>query len=302
MKKINLVLLLTFAAFCLNACRGGGDDILPDNNPHTSEGNILDKYIVFDTTEAAGLDTLVATQFYYDGQNRITRITDRTFARGSSVVAFHSEELRSYNGSETVPFRVTRRNENTPLLVYIDTTFLSYNSDKMISRDSIVRYINTTKRDMYCFYYNKTGPFTYDVFGQAYDYQANMPIHANKILLTKNMVNGNFVKTYDSIYAQEIPGRWDVTKVDYVYDNHPNPFVKTALAYPDLRYDIFEGNFTLYTTNNILSYTRNSYSNGSPLQTTQSDRSYTYNGQGYPITIRQTPGDPRVKTLVYYKF
>lgn len=290
-----------------SSCQREVEEQLPNNNnSHSSEGSILEKYVTLDTTHPTGADTVQLTRFFYDPQTRILRVTDTWFQNGTHIISSAVEATYSYNGNDTVPFKVTYQT-NANGIVFSDTLFLSYDNDDFVIRDSMVRYQSGVRRDMYCFYYTETSPWNYLVSGSAYDYTSNTPLHANRISLTRNWVNGNLVATYDSIYAQSIPGREDIVKTSFTFDNHPNPYVKTALHYPDYNFYSYDAYYSsLYTRNNPITYVTTVYSNQFPSAVTnQGEFRYTYNTLGYPVTITRyqngNPSAPNFKTLLFYR-
>lgn len=305
--KITFFYVLIFGVLLFfSSCQKEITGELPPVTIPTSEGSILDKYVGFDTTEANGLDTISVYQFHYDNQKRLSKITSRWYDAGTTHINATSDARRFYNSNDTVPYMLVM-NTVANGISYTDTLFLNYDTDNMITRDSIRRYQGNTLRDYYCFHYSKINSWNYLVYGSAYDFILAMPIPTNTIAVSKNAVSGNFISSYDSIYGQPSPTDYRVVKHTYTYDNHPNPFIVSALRYPDHTYAIDSGNeFDLYTKNNPIGYQEEQYSSyASPFSKTIEIR-YTYNSQGYPTSIDQyqngMPNFPNYfKLKLFYK-
>lgn len=263
-----------------------GDDIVNNNDIHQSEGTYLVKYIAFDTSYISGLDTINVNQYYYDTQKRLYRVTDKWYQRGATNIIETYEEVRYYSASDTLPYMVIDK-ATANGVVFLDTLFLNYNSEGLISKDSLVRYENGSIKEMYAFAYNKIGNWDYFVSGIAYDFTNSFPIPTNRIRLSKTIINGNVASSYDSIYGQPSVNDYTVYKMNYVYDNNPNPFQRIALRYPDTRYDVENGWFNNYTKNNPVSYRMERYGSfQTGIDIKQVSIEYTYNSSGYPITIK----------------
>ncbi|HMT75364.1 MAG TPA: hypothetical protein PKA77_14930 [Chitinophagaceae bacterium] len=279
------------------SCQKEVDEAIISTRPvHSSEGTILEAYILLDTTEQIGIDTFSVRKYYYDSQGRVNKITEKWFQRGTPVVSSFSEEVRSYTGNDSSPILTSTKTTLDNGVILTDTVFLSYYADYIVKKDSIRQYINSVLQSTSSFSYTKLDNVTYHISGSAYEVGNLIP--TNEVTLKNYFVNGNLNSKYDSVYRQiATTTNYAITKLDCQYDASNNPFRNITLRYPD----IGEG-FGGYTKNNPTRWDKVYYTSTSAIpQNSSVSVVYTYNSYGYPITIDVSNSPTPFQTYLFYR-
>src|SRR5215813_5428277 len=75
----------------------------------TNDSIVLSKIVTLDTTRPSGLDTVDITLFSYDSQGRLAEMNSngREDSSSSPVYTYHDINRLYYNGSDTLPYKMT---------------------------------------------------------------------------------------------------------------------------------------------------------------------------------------------------
>jgi hypothetical protein len=198
--------------------------------PLQDDSTLLSVYIEIDTTEIAPLDTVLKKQFYYDNAKRNIAIDYTFYAFG---INYLYKSFFFYKGDDRLPFK---RIEITPFVsapdlhFKNDTSFYFYANSILISDSNIhaANYLYTLVNN---YRYNTAGIINTSI---NYAFNSNSSSAQTDTIYLQH-VNGNITNQVNN------PATGDKQILEYVYDDHPNPFHKTA---PSRSLSIlFPGNF-----------------------------------------------------------
>jgi hypothetical protein len=288
MKFLHVYLVVLISVITFSSCQKEIEQQFFERPPHMSEGSVLDMYIEFDTTQNIGLDTISFYKFVYDNSDRIMKINEKWFQQGTPNVSVFSTTNYFYNSTDSLPNLVVKNSFANGFSI-IDTVYLQYNSNNMISKDSGCRYEQGVLKSIFSFQYDEIASWKYRVYGSMYDYTSGTFVPTNKIILTRGFTNNNVTQSYDSIYSDFPFTNYSVKYSSYLYDSKPNPFKKISLRYPDYHSEFEAGLFSWYSYNNPIKYTQSTYSSTSPIPAVNVfDITYNYNSLGYPVELSVT--------------
>ncbi|HUR65310.1 MAG TPA: hypothetical protein VMZ03_03085 [Chitinophagaceae bacterium] len=234
----------------------------------------MKKYIVIDTTEPSGADTIRIFDFNYNAQKRLSGYIHTIYTPGISGPARIRAILTysyTYPGSDTLPSRIIE-NINDLLIPSnnITDTFYYFYQNGMVIKDS-----SGNASEYFVDEIMKLSP-TRTLLRQ----QNLVPpfgLSTDTTYIYTSWLNGNLVRETDSLWMPSL-GFYDITDNTVNYDNKPNPFRRLVLPYTiPYNNDIFgtslEG-IAPPTLNNIIFFDQD----GSTLTSR-----YQYRADGYPV-------------------
>ena len=227
MKK---VFLLIISGIIIYSCQKEPSSNTPPIVTRDDSTTLL-MYIDLDTTQAAGLDTLNIQKYSYDNSKRLMKSAYIEYESG--MPAHFSITNLYYNGTDTLPFKKTETNYDSPggTAGLSDTAYYIYNGDKIIS-DSVRSGYNS---------FPVVGKYAYDnnkVTETRLDYSLTPPAYpySHEVYLTK--INGNTTLQMDTTFLDGVLS--SSTRFSFVYDvkinpfyNIPQPFVERSFPYYD---------------------------------------------------------------------
>lgn len=198
--------------------------------------------------------------------------------------------------------------EGTPAFPddYKDEYYFTYNSDNIITRDSIRSFYMGTIFKVNRSTYIAKSATRYLIEGAVYDPLTNSPdskdtTYANAIFNNKNLVSGS-----DSFFLNITGELLRLNRYQYTYDSKKNPTARMRLPYP-VNTSLFDDDGILLpantlSANNILSVNSYYWGAGTGVQTENITYNYEYNSNGYPAVIRYPglAGDKR-KDILFYR-
>ena len=255
------------------------------NNTPQSDSTILVKYIEFDTTLTAGLDTIKIETFEYDNAGRLYRRSSITKDPGvppTTVFPYYENYTFFYTGNDAQPYKVTISHLDF-LGSGKDTVHLFYTNGK-VTRDSIrskeIDFIGFPFEHMAVNLFADNGNTTTVTryFTSTLNPPSWPPACPGTDIYTKTYVNGN--TTSEKGNYTDCAGI-GMSELNLVYDNHPNPLFPYRVPYP-----ILSNCLSAEQKNNIVeswTFTGQDWYK----------YSYTYRSGGYPLVIRaQEVADP----------
>ena len=233
-------LTLAFVSITVFSCQPGVDDILPP--VETNDSIYISRIVELDTLFPSGLDTSQHTTYKYDGSGRLSYAWFGEYFIGKAGAELTDDYYYFYNGSDSLPFKVVNISGSTGysagFTIYrYDTVFLFYNNAGVVVKDSL----RSAGPDQV---HDRTQVSTYTKINDALYRIDEKTITENDVTVSFTnchlaRVNGNLVSSKDTTYNQN---GINITSSELsVYDNHPNPLLRTALPYPTSRshYNVF---------------------------------------------------------------
>lgn len=204
------------------------EEVEPPVDP-VNDSTLLKSYIELDTTLASGNDTVSAHIYTYDTQKRMTMTTSRfEFDHATGIPGISYILKFSYNGSDTLPYRITSISSNfdgIEFYSYRDTAYFFYNTSGQRTRDSITS-MNAADND-------------YSVEVNRYSYSTGKMIVNGRVeyisgpsapdlfessdTLHINVINGNTLSQTDT--SHDGLGEYTIEKLGFTYDTKINPFL-----------------------------------------------------------------------------
>jgi hypothetical protein len=271
---VALVMLFAFGTSCQKEVEGS----LVENNDVDS--TIIRKYIEFDTTLAAGFDTIVVTTFDYDNSGRLISKKDLEkdiFAPPAMSFPYFKNSILYYNGAAVSPFKIVSAEKNS-LGDTHDTAFLFY-TNGIVSKDSTrMRQVDPGGFIFESIVVNNYVPNGGNtVVTQYRDVTLNPaawpPVCPGTTTYQQTILNGNIVSETGSYSSCSGVGN---SATNFTYDNKPNPFYPLRIPYPVLDGYVLYG---FIQKNNILENWFFSPTDGYKY-------SYEYRSDGYPLVLR----------------
>ena len=218
-----------------------------------------------------------AMEFKYDAQNRCTSLVEKyidSSGGGPPVIEEYTYTFH-YNGSETRPFKIT-----SDLFGSGIEWFTKFDAQGKKLQDSLVEASGGyTEVVNYSYSGNRiVARYLVDVFGSSMEF-----------IDTVHHDGNNVTKQINAEYSMGSLGSW--SEYSYTYDNHPNPFSHVNINTTFFASSSFMGLGTYIglNKNNYLSDTyRDLLQPGTPPTTVQYQ--YTYDGDGYPVTVKYNDG------------
>ena len=274
--------LFSFIATCFvisfSSCQREVDGIIPDGI--NVDSTVIRKYIEFDTTLAAGLDTNIVLTFNYDNIGRLISI--KTIEKDQSLPptsAFQFFENTSYfyNANDKLPFKVLKANKDA-FGTMNDTTYLFY-ANGYVVKDSIrMRSIDPTSFVFETILVNR-----YVVIGntivvtryrdQTLHPSSWPPLCPGTTTYQQTVLNGNITSETGNYSSCSGIG---MSEANFAYDSKPNPFYPLRIPYLVFDNELEVSNIQKNNiTDNWFSTPADGYK-----------YSYTYRADGYPIALR----------------
>jgi hypothetical protein len=206
-KYLKSLLLLILVAISITSCRKTSNS---SNSNTTNDGTLLSEFVMLDTTQAIGSDTLAITYLTYDNSKRLSTVSYIFFTNYIREAASYSTRTFFYNGTDTLYNKlITSVLEAGPSpLGRHDTDYVSYDSQGRIVKD-----IDNGSS------YDNTNPYTNE---DDYSYAGSAIInnHNGNIAdtITQTVSNGNVVTQVDN----------NGTTCSILLDKNPNPFYKNG--------------------------------------------------------------------------
>lgn len=272
-------LAVIFSCMFFTACKKSDSD----NNTTTNPSKLLRQFKL-----VTGTDTTNKCRYVYDNNNRIQ--TASAIVLGNGTTSYDVDVTHSfiYNGDDSMPSSKRIDYHKTDGSTNTGYEFFQYDASGRMILDSV----------------DQDADEHYTVYRYAY-----FPDH---ILLSRNAVdtlssritlqNGNIISEMDTIYSTVIFS--SVTKVEMQlgYDNHINPLYRTSVRRPVINvFELYVDHpfVTQPSNNNILQYNiaeRGAITN----ETRNVNISYTYDADGYPLTMTYTTGGITSTGYYYY--
>jgi hypothetical protein len=306
MRKTSVPLVLIAFTLLLISCQKEVEDIFatPGLTPPASDSNYISRFIEFDTTYSSGLDTFYKREWLYDASKRVKELSEMQFSAGTHDSDYTLHEYRFYNATDSVPYKVIRNEWFAGPERFTDTIFISYNSNKLIVKDSVIHYKDGVLISYIVTRFNERpdGSFWID---RTTDGGGGFFVRDS--MLSRRIVNsGNILTASDSTYTTAPPALYSSSFYNYTYDSQHNPFLRSLLPYPVRNYDpsaIFQPFYypVQSTLNNPLTHSQTHHIAGGTSVISGTCR-YVYNNRGYPTIIRysSSPLANPIKGLVFY--
>ncbi|MEO7922296.1 MAG: hypothetical protein ABIR30_01325 [Chitinophagaceae bacterium] len=302
MRIIWTLVLFVLVSAALFSCQKSNGDI---PMPAIIDSPYLDRYIELDTLYTSGLDTLFKSKFSYDAQKRIVQKTETAYDYGTGNVVFNANEYCQYTGSDTVPYRVIRKESYTIGQVLDDTLYLFYDANNIITKDSVISYTNGARTGKKRITYAPNGTGKFIVIITAFQPNNNTVLSRDSIRSNRSIAAGNLTNSSDSSY--HVPGGlFEVYQYNYNHDTKISPSGHINLHYPvfipGVHYTLYNYLPDTRSINNPTTFSMLHWYNGNTSNST-GELKYTYNSNGRPSIIRPTSsgGSTPLKTLLFYR-
>jgi hypothetical protein len=306
MKRYCTVLLLFSLPLLFLSCQKEVEDIFatPGLTPPASDSNYISRFIELDTTYVPGMDTFYKRTWSYDANKRVNEVLEIQFAAGTHDSDYTLHEYRFYTGTDSVPFKIVRKEWFAGPENFTDTIFLSYNSNKLITKDSAIHYKDGSLIAYIVNRFNQLPDGSWRIM-KITDGGVGL-LAIDSILSRRTVSAGNILAASDSVYNSVPPSLYSSSFYQFTYDNKNNPFLRTLLPYPVRNFDpsvIFQPFYypVQSTLNNPLTYTQ-THNIGGGTSVITGACGYVYNNRGYPAIIRYSSSalSNPVKGLVFY--
>jgi hypothetical protein len=217
---LNFDLTIDINASCQSLTLNGHNVIVNTGVNFNVTGNpnsyILSSYVVLDTTAATPSDTTYKIQFYYDSLKRNT-VIDQIWYYDGLITDYQFRSSFFYNGNDTLPYlKIT----TTPFLpdtdwdFVRDTSFYFYSNSIVIGDSSIRRhYTYRPFTTVNKYLYNSAG-----IIATTTNYSYSVSTENDTVYIQRT--NGNITSQIDTTFTSK-------HFFTFVYDNHPNPFIRT---------------------------------------------------------------------------
>lgn len=283
--RIDSILILILASFCLNACDKGNDQIINSNDP------ILSELVYVDITSPGTFDTIRKIMIDYDAMNRVVSKTDIEF--GVSYDTTQTiRELYFYVGNDSIASKIIKVKKyfGTSVEINSDTTFFTIENFR-IKSDSTRQ--NGRKYQVNEYTYS---PSFMSVSGRIY-LQPNTPQWNISSLIYQTKSNNNITYQIDTVVSQYLGSPaaiiYDRFERSLNYLSNVNPLFKvTKPIYNEYMFDedyMFEGK---YESPNLVSQDISSLrtwhvpNTGSGGYDKALNYTYTFRSDGYPTEAR----------------
>lgn len=237
--------------------------------PAQDDSTLLSMYIELDTTEIAPLDTVLKKQYYYDNARRNIGID---FILGGTGPDYITKSYFFYNADDTLPFKrifITPLVPDTSEFYVNNITFYFYENSILIS-DSTIHGSPHNKRILANHYLYSTGRII-NVY-TSYDLNSTSAFTQRDTIYLQR-INGNISNQINNLATGA------KLTFEYVYDDHPNPFYKTAESYIYPFYFLETFTEEVYEKNNAVEI--NQLVNNFNFKCL-----YEYKANGYPKVVR----------------
>lgn len=222
--------LFTFITFCFiisfSSCQREVDGIIVNG---TKDSTILQRLIIIDTHFVSGIDTVTTWNLFYDSNKRLSRLNASYYNNVSGPSRFDgAEEIQFfYSGADRTPMKIVDNyfDPTPPASNSSDTTFFSYNSSGMITKDSTGGPTNYEVRT-----FTQLANNRFKLHKKRRDFLSG-GVYVDTTIIFLDWQNGNLLKEVDSLWIPSL-SNWQVTEMNFNYDSKPNPFKPIALLYP----------------------------------------------------------------------
>ena len=270
MKKYSQsLLLLIVVAISITSCKKSNS-----NSPAAGSGTLLSEYILLDTTQALGKDTLSITYLTYDNLKRLNTVSYIFFTNYVRDAGSYSTRIFFYNGTDTLyDKQIAAVLEAGPSPeAHNDTDYISYDSQGRIIKD-----IDNGSFPLAGTAYTKEEDYSY--IGSTVINNQIDPIDGNaQDTVTQTVSNGNVVSQVDTYN----------NTCTISLDSHPNPFFKNGCSvtpiyamyfdYYDadgIDDDVQKNNCTIFSVDDLTGNVNHVINQ------------FTYNANGYPASVIQ---------------
>jgi hypothetical protein len=291
-----LLSALFISSVALFSCQPSVEDIIV---PEEANDSIYIRHVVeIDTLFPSGSDTSQSTTFFYDASKRLIRRTFGEYWIGAPDGPDEVENYEyAYNGADTLPYRIICAAGNDMVGIYRrDTTFLFYNTQGIVARDSVINSRGNGEIDeILVSNYIRIADGHYRIEKKLYK---GNDITTGHMISRFTTVNGNQLSLRDTNRG---PESWNhyVSVELATYDNHPNPIARTTIPYPML-----SGHFSLHgegSRNNMLTWKNTFEWEAGPGQNYDELFDYKYRADGYPVSmVDKLSPEPTIKRLYIY--
>lgn len=296
MKFLLACAVLVITVFLFNSCQRDVDGQLnTTNSVNTKDSIYISKRIELDTTLASGSDTLSADQFYYDAAKRLLHLSSRDYKYGTHNLNATFDEYRFYSGSDTVPYKTVLITYDAVLASTAnDTTFLFYNSNRLIIKDSTVDYYNNILYSKERNDFSLISSGRYLIKNSKLDITTGAILGGDSTISNINEVNNNLIADTDSVYNGGV--LMTVYKYNAAYTLKFSPFYRLNIPY-SVHNAQYYFSFNLPNSESFQELTGGSAYND--FFTYQ----FEYNSLGYPTILRNinpSSSNTAIKQLIYY--
>lgn len=300
-KAYKITILRIFILFCLSclvaftSCQREVD--FEDFRNESGDSIYVSRTEVYDSIPGL-LRKLTSTSFYYVERMRLTKIVDTSPDMYGDVIEVHE---RSYLGNDSLPYMVVNYNYTNNSIPLKDTTYLFYNANKKIVKDSVI-FWSPGGRSIGVDVFSQTSPTTGYVSVLGYDETGVLIGDYIYAKCRRTIINNNLIENFDSIYNAGGSGFDLIQNESNVYDNKINPYKRISLPY--LFYSEYDWNRYLPDSRN--NKTRSDYEGwtaGSGTFSYRTEYNYTYNSLQLPVVMDEI--DPvyglQFRTFFYYR-
>lgn len=290
MKTYTLLCVSLLLSVFFTSCQKEVNNFIPD--PAT-DSIYIKKIVSRDTTQAAGLDTINTTEYFYDTQKRIVQVSDIEYGAGG--IRYPHISRYYYNSvSANAPYKMVNT-DNSP---DSSVSYFTY-SNGFIVKDSVVNYSGGAPASVRKRIFLQAATNLY-VFKSYFLFPMSGSFTlTDSITYKRQVVNGNMVSGVDSVWSAGSSTLISTVNLQATFDNLESPFRFMTLYY--LGY--YENEFTkdnIFGKNNFSTYSTVQNPPPFPVTGTQNiSFYYTYRYDGYPLIARLTGADANKLTFAY---
>ncbi len=281
------IILLLITVFLFSCSKSENDSLVPPQQP-----KLLVKFIRFDTTRPAGLDTVSRTIIQYDGRNRPVHWSFLGMSPDGSPY-YLNEQQYFYNGNDTFAYQtidITKIIGTNPPYEG-DTTHYTFANGRLV-RDSIFSTRNATGEQ----YYQAR---SYSFVGNTVVMNAYIDYYATPFTRTSNIYQtisgGNIIYQLDTAISISSGSPFQYIRTEqsatYLPNDNPMARISNPIRKPELeshsRFSLFR-NFTTKLPESH-SWERSIWAPGSSVDESLFNINYTYefDADGLPLIMRE---------------
>jgi hypothetical protein len=249
------------------------------NEEKTNDVARISKIYELDTTLPAPLDTIGLKGFIYDNSGRLTYSYELEDGFLGLDTVF--KEWFFYNGASNLPYKhIENLVTVTGSIFETDTSFLFFNSDGLVVKDSSVSYVQQYPLNYFSRIFIKTGNIVSEIQKDYGDAPFSIPVK-DTLSYYLQYAGVNIVNQIDTSWGEI--NEWILS-----YDNRTNPL---ASIFPIKYFDIgsldYAYVFGNYLSNNIIEFKHLHKDLQANFLFSEHVRlSYEYDAKGFPVIAR----------------
>ena len=284
--KIILLIVTLGIIIIFSSCQKEVDGSLINR---TQSDSSISKLVILDTAYASGIDTQTLILITYDGNARLSKMSNIDFTAGTAIRESVDDYYYNYTGNDTVPYRLLEDYQDLLTSSFFRDTAYYFYQNGVLVKDSATEFNG---------YYVNTYTKLSATRCRTIKLQIGLPpSFADTCFSYVNWQNGNLVAETDSEYSFQPPVLINVSNNYITYDTKLNPLRKLCIPYPVPLYPAIIFNQYLVhfgitpSVNNVLSWQDDFGS---------STVTYVYNSAGLPKIARSTLLGSTAKIMYYY--